>query len=73
MTQPPGPTSPASARTTARRAAPASMTATSARSFVLVGPSAAAASRDVCARAAARTRAALVWLQVSDYSDKQHF
>ena len=66
MTQPPDPTSPASAKMTARRAAPASMTATSARSSVLVGPSATAASRDAYARVAARTRAALVWLQVSD-------
>ncbi|DBB03340.1 TPA: hypothetical protein ACH3X3_010715 [Trebouxia sp. C0006] len=66
MTQPPGPTSPASARGTARRAAPASRRATSARNSVPVGPSAAAASRDVCARVAAKTRAALAWLQVSD-------
>lgn len=66
MTQPPAPTSPASARGTARRAAPASRRATSARNSVPVGPSAAAASRDVCARVAAKTRAALAWLQVSD-------
>lgn len=69
MTQPPGPTSPASARGTARRAAPASMTATSVRNSVPVGPSAAAASRDACARVAARIRAALVWLQVRGYND----
>ncbi len=65
MTQLLDPTSPASARTTARRAAPASMTATSVKSSAPVGPSAAAASRDACARVAAKTRAALVWLQVS--------
>jgi len=69
MTQPPGPTSPASARGTARRAAPASMRATSVRNFVPVGPSAAAASRGACAREAAKTRAALAWLQVSGCND----
>lgn len=73
MRQPPNPISPASARRIARRAAPASMTATSARSFALVGPSAAAASRDASAREVARTRGALVWLQVSDYNMCQSF